>query len=949
MQQFPFENSDIVLYEDGPFAEYLRNTSQRLDNVRYENYQHALNELSNQDEQISQIEYENDDEMKQEINDIQAAIKQKEYKKCLLILYVVIPCIIQPITKHQSTINDVISDFSYNIDNKIIHQIYASLYSYFHDSDNDNDDQQDDDNQDTKHTLFTTSLIISNKYLLFFTLLLHSITILILLWSNITMIAIIVEMINMMFIIIDIIEYYQWICFFNGVYELIYYLTQFQSFVDKSFKILNNVTAITNGYSLHHQFIASHKIEQKNSNQTNIHLINLRLQLQHSLLDINQCLYQMTSLIANNPKNKKEIESNKEKLMLKDLLLLYKQFRIHQKILFTQLYRISSPLIYCNKLCKSIRGIWFKGIIFTQRQDNNELDHFIHYINSPFSPHQLHFNLSISNLLQCVYQSFCMLYQHNVGRATNKTNVYPVINKFHSLNNSVLGLTKKFRNANIALFAELRLSKKAKNLSRFSTSKVINEKKENLHKIDGKMDNDRDKHALNEIYNHLHRLQNRMDEMTSQIYLMHEQCIENPENIMVKSKIESKYDDDNDDDIDIQDEIEQYKSLEIMRDIMLGLNRTFNEWKFIVSKINPHSKLLEKYKNIGFGNQGLISSNKYRYHQELENVIQDDSFIDDDDDEKAMSFKDEQQNIMSGLFAKLNKQRAKMSITEDGEELYEPTEEAKRSLKAKVQKDNNGNNEDLLSASMVKPGSGISIMDKYNMVDELKNVLKTRKQAAIKKFQKQRTTNKDATNNEEENETKDENDKNCMEKKEDIDEEEMKYNMMNKMEAMRNIRGSYPTEEVIENYYSEGSSDDEEDDEETVTEQQEKRFLMELNRLGLGSGAFVTTRTNTEIQSFGYDRQQDKNTMSLFAVLQGQNKKEMKSVLNGTAHDMEVEFKMNNNEIEKEEKEELDEIEEDEENEKQINYESELQKSFQDTRSDDDGGTLADELSGLMQ
>ena len=119
---------------------------------------------------------------------------------------------------------------------------------------------------------------------------------------------------------------------------------------------------------------------------------------------------------------------------------------------------------------------------------------------------------------------------------------------------------------------------------------------------------------------------------------------------------------------------------------------------------------------------------------------------------------------------------------------------------------------------------------------------------------------------------------------------EMKYNVMSREHAMANIRGSYPSEEVIENYYSDGSSDDE-DEQDTVTQEQEKRFMMELNRLGL-KNAFVTT-TNTQISSFGYDRQKDKNTMSLFAVLQNQNKREMKSVLNGDADDVEVEFKLN--------------------------------------------------------
>ena len=438
----------------------------------------------------------------------------------------------------------------------------------------------------------------------------------------------------------------------------------------------------------------------------------------------------------------------------------------------------------------------------------------------------------------------------------------------------------------------------------------MNKKKENLCKIANKIDQENEKQKLNEIYNHLHRLQNRMDEITSQIYLMHEQCIENPSNIIVKDKIESKYNGDDQDDDD--DDIEQYKSLEIMRDIMLGLNRTFNEWKFIVSKINPNSKLLEKYKDIGFEHQGLVYSNKYRYHQEMETVIEDDNYI-DDDDEKLISVKSEQKSIMSGLFAKLNKQRAKMSITQDGEELYEPTEEAKHTLRARMKKQEE-KEDDLLNVSMVKAGNGICAMDKYNMMDELKNVLKTRKQAAINKFQEKRRAQIGQSAN---------------------DKDEMKYNNndnynpLSRMEAMKNIRGSYPSEEIIENYYSDRSSDDQVNEEETLSQEQEKRFLMELNRLGLGNGAFMTS-TNTQISSFGYDREKDKNTMSLFAVLQNQNKREMKSVLNGNADDVEVEFELNGDDNDRE-------------------YQSELQKTFSEARSDDEGATMADELAALMQ
>merc|ERR1712130_964890 len=99
------------------------------------------------------------------------------------------------------------------------------------------------------------------------------------------------------------------------------------------------------------------------------------------------------------------------------------------------------------------------------------------------------------------------------------------------------------------------------------------------------------------------------------------------------------------------------------------------------------------------------------------------------------------------------------------------------------------------------------------------------------------------------------------------------------------------------------------------------------------------TTSNTQISSFGYDTKRDRNAMSMFAMLQKNNKKEIDSVLNGTANDIQVEFKLNvDNEINDDESKE----------EYIIDQTSELQKSLQDQRSDDEGGTLADELDGFI-
>eukprot|EP01084_Bolivina_argentea_P165235 287084_1 len=211
---------------------------------------------------------------------------------------------------------------------------------------------------------------------------------------------------------------------------------------------------------------------------------------------------------------------------------------------------------------------------------------------------------------------------------------------------------------------------------------------------------------------------------------------------------------------------------------------------------------------------------------------------------------------MGGLFAKLNKQRAKMSITEDGEEMYEPTDEARQSIRSAAAMENDG---DMLDAAMVKPGSGVSVVDKYQMVDELKNVLKNRRKAAIQRFKTGNTTIKEEKDHDEEDESAD------------------------RMQSVNNIRNAYPREQVIENDYSDSS----EDYGDAVSEAQEKQFLMELNRLGLSS-ALMTTR-NTEIQSFGYDAKRDENTMSLFAVLQAQNKAQIDRVLKGKEEDIEME------------------------------------------------------------
>merc|ERR1712113_880612 len=101
-----------------------------------------------------------------------------------------------------------------------------------------------------------------------------------------------------------------------------------------------------------------------------------------------------------------------------------------------------------------------------------------------------------------------------------------------------------------------------------------------------------------------------------------------------------------------------------------------------------------------------------------------------------------------------------------------------------------------------------------------------------------------------------------------------------------------------------------------------------------------------EISSFGYNSMNDGNNMSMFAMLQQNNKKEIESVLNGNADDVEVEFALNGNgnQIEK------DENKCDHEQFKDFDdHKSELQKSFEEQRSDDEGGTLADELGGLLQ
>lgn len=428
-KQSLFDGSDIVLYEDGPFAEYLRETSQRLDNVRYENYDDALNALA--DENVQTIQFNNDvddDAIKQEIKEIERSIQEEEHRKCLLIIYIFFPFFIQPITSHQCKINDIISDFSYNVDSDVMHRIYGNLYSYFYDSNS--------EDTESEPSLFSSALIISNRFTLFCTLSLHSMVAISLLFSyNLSLEHIFIcmiiglEILNIIFVMIDIFEYYQWITFFNTTYELIHYLSEFQSFIDKSFKILNNVTAIKNGYRLHHQFIASHKIEQKNPKH--IHLHNLRNTLHDTLIDLNCFLYEITSFIANKPKQNRQIQDKKEKLMLKDLLLLYKHFRIHQKILFTQLYRICSPLIYANKLCKSIRSVWFKGIVINIQNKKN--DHYIKYLQSPFSSHQLHFNLSFWTLYQFVYQIIAMMYAHNINHKESENTEYGVINKFNSL------------------------------------------------------------------------------------------------------------------------------------------------------------------------------------------------------------------------------------------------------------------------------------------------------------------------------------------------------------------------------------------------------------------------------------------------------------------------------------------------------------------------------------
>jgi len=137
---------------------------------------------------------------------------------------------------------------------------------------------------------------------------------------------------------------------------------------------------------------------------------------------------------------------------------------------------------------------------------------------------------------------------------------------------------------------------------------------------------------MKEIYNHLYRLQHRIDEMTSSIYLLHEECTENPNGVLVDGSIESKYHDQRGiaEPVDIGDEVEQYKSLDILRNVMLGINRSFNEWKYIVSVIYPDSKLLEKYKNIGFGSAYSLWSDHHhlsRYDATMETVHHDPNVV----------------------------------------------------------------------------------------------------------------------------------------------------------------------------------------------------------------------------------------------------------------------------------------------------------------------------------
>ena len=106
----------------------------------------------------------------------------------------------------------------------------------------------------------------------------------------------------------------------------------------------------------------------------------------------------------------------------------------------------------------------------------------------------------------------------------------------------------------------------------------------------------------------------------------------------------------------------------------------------------------------------------------------------------------------------------------------------------------------------------------------------------------------------------------------------------------------------------------------------------------------MTTKTNTQIQSFGYVQRNDEKTMSLFAVLQNQNKREIESVLNGTADDVGVVF-------DREDKDQAQEQDVDENDcrDSDVDFRSALQRELKDNRSDDEGGTLADELSALVE
>ena len=883
MEPVAFESKEIILDEGGPFAEYLRSTSQRIDNVRYENFDEALQELKDE-EYIPeiQLQHEDDEQMLDEIDHIQRRITQEEHQRFLFLLYIVIPCLIQPIPRHQCKLNDVLSDRCYDVDSTAMQHIYSDLFSYFHGDPN-------EENIDTlKSSLFSTPLIIHHRSTFFFLLLVHLVVTLSLFYliptlpHSIRTFIFCVELLDIIFVAVDLLEFNQWICFLNGTYEMMRYLSSFQRLVDRTFRVLNNVTAATNGYGLHHQYVPSYKIELKLGSQydaTSMHLEYLRLQLHDSLVDINCTLFQMTSFIAEHRKSEEALCAMEKRLMLKDLLLLYRHFRIHQKVLFTQLYRISSPLLFTINLWKSIRAVWCRGCIWmyslhsiARKRNYNEFNDNLHFIESPFTAHRLHIDLSVGNILKFLQCSIQWIF-HRDTAALNASNPF---NRFNALNHSLSDFTIKLRAANLCLFQGLKLSKTPKQFTRFSSTKISNVKKRNLSKIEEKLNenglspngtntaNTANTESLKEIYQHLHRLQHRVDEITSSIYLLHEQCITNPDRVLVDGPIESKYSElDDNEEVDIGDEVEQYKSLEILRNVMIGINRSFNEWKYIVSVIHPDSKLLDKYKNIGFGPiPSLWAHHRRRYDPKMETVHQS------EDDERR--FEEQKKKVMTGLFAKLNKQRARMSVTNDGEELYEPNMEAIRqriSAEQKEKESQDGEDQrDLLSASMETPGSGISTMDKLNMVDELKNVLRNRKQAAIRRFQeKQRRERAESHNIEEHgddgyNERKDEEEEDSEGDPVDGDNEfvgnELNeinkingFNTFNPFAEPRNVRGGYH-EELIENEYDVRSSDEEDlGPETTVTEEQERRFMMEMRRLGFHNGALMTTKTNTQIQS----------------------------------------------------------------------------------------------------